>query len=93
MTKAELIEKVTRANRKRKVSKALVNDVVDSCFHIISQAVKKENRFSYPSFGTWTVRKRKARKGRNPQTGSMINIPASKTVGFKPSPDLKKSVQ
>ena len=93
MTKAELIDRITTQNKKRKVSKALVNEVVDSCFEIISKSVKKDGRFAYPNFGTWTVRRRKARKGRNPQTGSTINIPASKTVGFKPSPELKKSVQ
>ena len=54
--------------------------------------LKKEKRFAYPSFGTFTVRSRKARKGRNPQTGEEIKIKASKTVGFKPAPTLKSSL-
>lgn len=92
MTKAELIERVTKANKNRKVSKTLVNNVIDSCFEVLGKTIKKDGRFTYPGFGTWNVRRRKARRGRNPQTGSEINIPASKTVGFKPSPDLKKSI-
>ena len=93
MTKAELITRITQNNKKRKVSKTLVNCIVDNCFDVLGKTIKKDGRFTYPHFGTWTVRRRKARKGRNPQTGATINIPASRTVGFKPSPDLKKSVQ
>lgn len=93
MTKYELIHRITQANKKRKVSKTLVNEIVDCCFDILGKTIKKESRFTYPNFGTWTVRRRKARKGRNPQTGATMNIPASKTIGFKPSPELKKSVQ
>jgi DNA-binding protein HU-beta len=55
----------------------------------MGKTIKKDKRFSYPGFGTWTVRKRKARTGRNPQTGETIKIAASKTVGFKPSTQLK----
>jgi len=45
-----------------------------------------------PGFGTFSVRARKARKGRNPQNGDVINIKASRTVGFKPAPSLKKGL-
>jgi nucleoid DNA-binding protein len=45
-----------------------------------------------PNFGTFTVRSRKARKGRNPQTGAAISIKASHTVGFKAAPILKKGL-
>ncbi|HMF49487.1 MAG TPA: HU family DNA-binding protein, partial [Candidatus Saccharimonadales bacterium] len=45
-----------------------------------------------PGFGTFTLRSRKARKGRNPQTGAVINIKASRTVGFKAAPVLKKGL-
>jgi DNA-binding protein HU-beta len=54
--------------------------------------VKKSGRFSYPGFGTFTLKKRKGRTGRNPRTGAEIKIAPTKTVGFKPSPDLKKSL-
>ena len=58
----------------------------------IHARIKKEKRFAYPGFGTFTVRARKARTGRNPQTGEAIKIKASKTVGFKPAPTLKNTL-
>ena len=56
------------------------------------QGVKKAGKFTLPSFGTFTVRKTKARKGLNPRTGELIKVKAGKTVRFKASPSLKKSV-
>jgi DNA-binding protein HU-beta len=70
----------------------LASDVLDATFKTISKAIKRDKRFSYPGFGTYTVRNRKARNGRNPQTGEEIKIKASKTVGFKPAPTLKSSL-
>ena len=52
-------------------------------------AISNGGRFSYPGFGTFTVRERKARTGRNPRTGEAIKIPKSKTVAFKAAPGLK----
>ncbi len=54
--------------------------------------MKKSGGFTLPSFGTFTVRKTKARKGLNPRTGEQIKVKAGKTVRFKASPVLKKSV-
>lgn len=87
MTKAQLIESIAKNNSG--LSKRAIEGVVDSAFGEMAKAIKKEKRFSFPGFGTFTVRKRKARKGRNPQTGEQIKIAASKTVGFKPAPGLK----
>lgn len=92
MTKAELIEAVIKSCKNDDLSKRKVNDLLDSIFQTIGKSIKKEKRFSYPDFGTFTVRNRKARKGRNPQTGEEIKIKASKTVGFKPAPTFKKSL-
>lgn len=92
MTKDELINSVIKSCKDPNLSKRLTGDVLDSVFENISKAIKKEKRFAYPSFGTFTVRNRKARKGRNPQTGEEIKIKASKTVGFKPAPTLKNSL-
>ena len=58
----------------------------------IVKALKKEGKFTLPSFGTFTVRKTKARKGLNPRTGEAIKVKAGKTVRFKASPSLKKAV-
>ena len=59
---------------------------------VLKKAIGKDKRFAYPGFGTFTVRKRKARTGRNPQTGDKIKIAASKTVAFKPAPKFKGSL-
>ena len=85
MTKADLIQSVADHGMTKKAAA----EMVDALFGTIGKAIKKEGRFSYPGFGTWTVRQRKARKGRNPQTGAEIKIKASKTVGFKPAKELK----
>ena len=92
MTKSELIEAVMKSVKDGDLSKRLTADIIDNAFGVISKSIKKGKRFAYPVFGTFTVRNRKARKGRNPQTGEEIKIKASKTVGFKPSPKLKGSL-
>ncbi len=58
----------------------------------IVKELKKTGRFTLPSFGTFIVRKTKARKGLNPRTGESIKVKAGKTVRFKASPTLKKGV-
>ena len=64
------------------------SDLIDA----IVRQLKKDGRFTLPSFGTFTVRKTKARKGLNPRTGEEIKVKAGKTVRFKASPTLKKAV-
>ena len=92
MTKDQLIESVKKSCNWDDISKRLTGDVLDATFENIKKAIKKNKRFSYTGFGTFLVRNRKARKGRNPQTGTEIQIKASKTVGFKPAPKLKNSL-
>ena len=92
MTKDELVSAVIKSCKGDDLTKRLVSDIIDATFDNIGKSIKKEKRFAYPSFGTFTVRNRKARKGRNPQTGDEIKIKASKTVGFKPAPTLKSSL-
>ncbi len=58
----------------------------------IVKELKKTGKFTLPSFGTFSVRKTKARKGLNPRTGEAIKVKAGKTVRFKASPTLKKAV-
>lgn len=89
MTKADLINAVAKA---AKISKRAAGNAVDATFDGISRSIKREKRFQVPGFGTFTVRSRKSRKGRNPQTGAEITIKASRTVGFKPAPGLKKGL-
>ncbi len=92
MTKAELIDHVAEAKGLEGTTKKAVEQILDLAFDEIAKAVRKEKRFAYPGFGTWTVRTRKARMGVNPQTKKPIKIPATKTVGFKPAPVLKKGL-
>lgn len=88
MTKAELIEKLY-AKYDGEVTKKLAADMVEAVFENLSGAIRKDKRFSYPGFGTFVVRTRKARPGRNPQTGEAIKIKASKTVGFRAAKAFK----
>ena len=90
MTKAVLIEAIQKANKD--LSKKAIEEVVETVFSTLGKSIKKERRFAYPGFGVFTVRDRKARKGRNPRTGEIITIKPSKTVGFRPAPALKKSL-
>ncbi len=92
MTKSDLIEAVMKSVKDDDLSKRLATDIINNAFGVISKSIKKEKRCAYHGFGKFTVKNRKARKGRNPQTGEELTIKASKSVGFKPSPKLKGSL-
>jgi DNA-binding protein HU-beta len=87
MTKAELLDAIAKGSEE--LTKKQVTQMVDAVFTTIAGAIKKDGEFSYPGFGSFRVRKRKARTGRNPQTGETMKIKASKTVGFKPAKAFK----
>ncbi len=89
MTKGDLIDAIAA---KSGLTKRAAADALELALENIKKGIKKEGRMSLPDFGTFTVKKRKARMGRNPQTGKSIQIKASKTVGFKPAPTFKKSL-
>ena len=91
MTKAELIDAMYE-KFEGEVTKKMVAEMVDGVFDNAASAIKKDGRFSYPGFGTFVVRKRKARKGRNPQTGEAIKIKASKSVGFRAARAFKEKL-
>jgi DNA-binding protein HU-beta len=71
---------------------AAANRAATELLSAIVKELKKNGRFTLPSFGTFIVRKTKARKGLNPRTGEPIKVKAGKTVRFKASPTLKKTV-
>ena len=71
---------------------AAANRTAGALMDAIVKELKKSGKFTLPSFGTFTVRKTKARKGLNPRTGESIKVKAGKTVRFKASPTLKKAV-
>ncbi len=89
MNKGDLIDAVAKAAN---INKRAAGEAVDATFDSVARTLKKTKRFQLPGFGTFTVRSRKARKGINPQTGDAISIKASRTVGFKPAPSLKKGL-
>lgn len=88
MTKAELIDEVHK-NVDGNLTKKETSQAVQAVFDTLAEAIRKDERFSFPGFGTFKLKERAPRKGRNPQTGQSITIPASKTVSFKPAPGLK----
>ncbi len=89
MTKAELIESVARVTR---LEKKTVARTIELTFDQIARAIRKDKRFWVPGFGTFSVRRRRARAGYNPRTQSAMTIPAARTVGFRPAPKLKKGL-
>ncbi|MCK9266000.1 HU family DNA-binding protein [bacterium] len=89
MNKAGLIEAVAKVVSTKKEAAAAVDAVLDA----IKGSLKKGNPVTLVGFGTFSVAKRKARKGRNPQTGEEIKIAAKKVPVFKAGSDLKKAVK
>ena len=89
MNKGDLVEAVAK---ELKDSKAASERAVNAVLSSIKKGLKKDKKVQLVGFGTFEVRKRKARKGRNPRTGAAITIKARKTVGFKAGQDLKNSV-
>ena len=91
MNKKDFIDHVS-ANAGIQISKKDAEAVIDAAFGVIGESIKTEHRFAYPNFGTFTIRERPARDGRNPQTGANMKIKTSKTVAFKPAPTLRDSL-
>lgn len=74
------------------ISGVAANEAAGDLMDAIVAEMKKNKGFTLPGFGTFKVAKTKARKGVNPRTGEAIKVKAGKTVRFKASPTLKKSV-
>ena len=90
MTKAELIEKMAKDAG---ISKAAASSALSSFMEGVTKALKKKDgKVTLVGFGTFSKVRRKARKGRNPQTGELIKIKASNVVKFKPGKKLRDAV-
>lgn len=89
MNKQNLIESVAGDKNAALESKAAAARVVDAVIDGIKAGLKKDGEVQLIGFGTFRIKSRAARKGRNPATGAVIQIKASKTVGFKAGADLK----
>jgi len=90
MNKAQIVNRVARDTKTTKVRIALV---VDRFLDEVTRALKKGDRASLVGFGTFTVARRRARRGRNPQTGSPITIPARRVVRFTSGKTLRVEVR
>jgi len=89
MTKAELIDAVSE---KTKLTKRDVTEAVDELLECIKAALQKGKKVQLIPFGSFEVRERKMREGRNPKTGERLRIPARKVPAFHAGKDLRDAV-
>jgi DNA-binding protein HU-beta len=89
MNKSELIAKMAKD---ADISKTAANTALNSLIEGITKSLKKNQKVTLVGFGTFSTSKRKARKGRNPQTGEVIKIKAKKIAKFKPGKKLETSI-
>ena len=89
LTKADIIEQLAK---KCKCSNAAAKSCLEALVDIIIKSLKQGKDVGLTGFGTFTISKRKARTGRNPQTGEQIRIPAKKMPRFKAGKGLKEAI-
>lgn len=90
MNKADLIEKISKDS---KITKTSAGKALDSLVVNVTRSLKKGERVALVGFGTFSISRRKARVGRNPQTGQRIQIKARKVVKFRPGKDLASTIK
>jgi DNA-binding protein HU-beta len=89
ITKQKFIAKLAEVNEvPKKTAETMLNSFIDT----IMKSLKKGDKVAIPGFGTYMVRKSKARMGRNPATGAKIHIPARKKVVFRVGKEFKEAV-
>ena len=88
MTKADLVDRMANDAG---ISKVAADDALRSFIEGIKEAMRVDDTVTLVGFGTFSVTQRKARKGRNPQTGAVIDIPASRAPKFRPGQALKEA--
>lgn len=89
MTKAELVEEVSRVSElTKKHSEVIVNTV----FQSIVDALHKSEKIELRGFGSFRIRQRRSRQGRNPKTGQKVDVPAKRIPYFKPGKELKELI-
>ncbi len=89
MTKAALVEEVARvADLTKKHSEV----IVDAVFHSIVDALRRGEKIELRGFGSFRLRRREPRKGRNPKTGDRVDVPSKQVPYFKPGKELKELI-
>ena len=91
MTKNQLIKAIHEKDTG--LSKVQVSQVVDAMIETMTRALAQGGKVEIRGFGNFTVRKREARKARNPKTGEMIEVPAKRVPHFRPGKELKEMVE
>ena len=89
MNKQELVSKVAKEVG---ITQKSTQEVIDATVDTIMETVKKGDKVTLVGFGTFTFIQRKARKGRNPQTGKPMNVPARKSPKFSPGKEFRQRV-
>ena len=89
MTKVDIIENIYE---KVGFSKKEVAKIVESVFDLVKEHLRQEDKIKVSGFGNFVVRRKRSRRGRNPQTGTNIEISARRILTFKPSQVLKASL-
>lgn len=89
MTKADLVEQIAEATGLTKKDTAVV---VDGFLEAVKQALAQEKNIEIRGFGSFKIKKRKARKARNPRTGDPVQVPSRHVPTFKPSKELKELI-
>jgi DNA-binding protein HU-beta len=89
MNKADLVDRIAGACN---ISKAQATTAIDTAVSSVTSALRRGDRVALIGFGTFSVSQRKARNGRNPQTGATIKIAARKVAKFTPGNELRKAV-
>ena len=90
MNRAELVDEMAKAAG---ISKVKAEDALNGFIESVGSALKRNEKVSLVGFGTFSVSERAARTGRNPRTGAVIQIPASKVPKFKPGKGLKEAIK
>jgi integration host factor subunit beta len=89
MTKAELIEEVSRVSNLTKKHSEII---VDTVFKSVINALHRGEKIELRGFGSFRIRQRESRRGRNPKTGEKVDVPAKKVPYFKPGKELKELI-
>ena len=89
MTKADLVDEVVKV---ASLSKRHAEIVVNTLFHSIVEALQKDDKIELRGFGSFRVRRRRSRQGRNPKTGDRVEVPSKRIPYFKPGKELKDVV-
>lgn len=90
LTKADIVARVYAEGM---LTKAEAADAVERSLDLVKEALANEEEVLVSGFGKWSVRRKAARRGRNPQTGDPLTLPPRKVVTFRPSRVLKAKVQ